>query len=245
MRRLIARNAAADSENRIHDDAAARRLGFAGALVPGVTTYGLVVPAIVEALGEGWLERGGATLRLLRPVYDGETIVLRETPAAGGMEIVVEGEGGDRRATVACVAAHGEVSPDLRDFPEASLPSPPPLATRAALEGARVLGSIPLDSPEAAIDLAAAVVGAGNEIIARNFTLGPWMHVATDVAHFAATRAGDAVSARGRVAALYECNGHEYVEADILVLAANRPLARLRHTAIWRLGGGGMRQAPK
>ena len=40
--RVVAFNTAHDSENKIHDDATARRFGFGGGLVPGVDVYGVI-----------------------------------------------------------------------------------------------------------------------------------------------------------------------------------------------------------
>ena len=40
--RVSAYNTAHDSENKIHDDATARRFGFGGGLVPGVDVYGYI-----------------------------------------------------------------------------------------------------------------------------------------------------------------------------------------------------------
>lgn len=37
--RLVAFNTATDNDNKIHDDATARRFGFSGGLVPGVEVF--------------------------------------------------------------------------------------------------------------------------------------------------------------------------------------------------------------
>ena len=71
----IARNTASDSDNKIHDDAEARRFGYRAALVPGVTLYAYLTRLVVPYFGVEWLARGAASLRLLRPVYEGETVV--------------------------------------------------------------------------------------------------------------------------------------------------------------------------
>ena len=55
-----AHNAATASENKIHDDAVARRHGFAGGLVPGITVFGYLTRPVVETWGSEWLERGCA-----------------------------------------------------------------------------------------------------------------------------------------------------------------------------------------
>src|ERR1051326_3943273 len=70
--RVSAYNTAHDSENKIHDDATARRFGFGGGLVPGVDVYGYMSHMPVARWGRAWLERGRAECRFFKPVYDGE-----------------------------------------------------------------------------------------------------------------------------------------------------------------------------
>src|SRR5579864_5990365 len=64
---VTASNPATESENRIHADEVARRYGFAGGLVPGVTVYAYACAPIVEAHGADWVERGSARLRFIAP----------------------------------------------------------------------------------------------------------------------------------------------------------------------------------
>jgi hypothetical protein len=52
--RVKARNTSTNSENKIHDDATARRYGFRGALVPGVTVYAYLTEPVVAAFGPAW-----------------------------------------------------------------------------------------------------------------------------------------------------------------------------------------------
>ena len=70
--RVEAFNTAKASENKIHDDAVARRFGFGGGLVPGVYVYGYVVHMPVARWGRAWLERGVVECRFQKPVYDGD-----------------------------------------------------------------------------------------------------------------------------------------------------------------------------
>ena len=53
--RVSAFNTAHDSENKIHDDATARRFGFGGGLVPGVDVYGYMTHMPVARWGRAWL----------------------------------------------------------------------------------------------------------------------------------------------------------------------------------------------
>ena len=56
--RVTARNVEPDSPNKMHDDAVARRYGFAGGLVPGVTVFGYLVHPVAALWSRPWVERG-------------------------------------------------------------------------------------------------------------------------------------------------------------------------------------------
>ena len=74
---VSARNDATASENKIHHDDVARRYGFGGGLVPGVTVYGYLTWAPARRWGVEWLERGTITARFDKPVYDGDVVEVR------------------------------------------------------------------------------------------------------------------------------------------------------------------------
>ncbi len=80
-----------------------------------------------------------------------------------------------------------------------------------------------------------------NWALTHNVVLGPWIHVASKVDHFAAARVGDELTVRAKVTANYEKKGHRFVELDGLVLAnATTPIARIAHTAIYRAARSGV-----
>src|SRR2546423_12804389 len=64
--RVSAYNTAHDSENKIHDDATARRFGFGGGLGPGGGVYGYMTHMPVARWGRASLERGPGRWRLLQ-----------------------------------------------------------------------------------------------------------------------------------------------------------------------------------
>src|SRR5260370_6894631 len=88
--RVSAYNTAHDSENKIHDDAVARRFGFGGGLVPGVDVYGYMTHLPVMRWGRAWLERGTPECRFFKPVYDGDIPRLTAIQAHGPLHISVE-----------------------------------------------------------------------------------------------------------------------------------------------------------
>jgi acyl dehydratase len=266
-RAVHARNLFRDAANRIHDDAGARQLGYAGALVAGVTIYGYLTRLVVEAWGIEWLRRGTATVRFARPVYDGDLLALsgrivgRSGQRDAG-EALAEIDARDPRGEVAATMAAGvawggaAVAPDPRGYPAAALPVSPPPATAETLASVGPLGTpmLVLDATvlaRAAEDLddrspiycgQEAVAHPGlllrqaNRALSENVALGPWIHVSSDVAHCDLARAGDRLETRGRVLRVYERKGRGWVDLDLLIVADGaRPIARIRHTAIYRM----------
>lgn len=70
--RLHAHNASLHSDNKIHDDEVAKRYGFSGGLVPGVTVYAYMAQPLAAVAGTGWLQHGGATVAFVHPLYEGD-----------------------------------------------------------------------------------------------------------------------------------------------------------------------------
>jgi acyl dehydratase len=251
--RVVAFNTAHDSENKIHDDATARRFGFGGGLVPGVDVYGYMTHLPVIRWGRAWLEHGTAECRFFKPVYDGDSTTVTATEVDGALEIAVESRGvvcATGRATLPDAAPVVSVDefrqvPQRRERPpadETSLPAngwlglaPYPITPEMA---ARYLA----DSNESAAIYADEnlvhprdILRCCNFVISRNVLLGPWIHTGSRVQHLRAVSVGDELSVRARIAGNYEHKGHAFVEIDALVLYQERtPVSRISHTAIYR-----------
>lgn len=91
-----ARNTSATSDNKIHDDAVARQYGFRGGLVPGATSYAYLAGHLVRVLGTEWAAWGTASISLVKPVYEGETVRL------GGVVTAAEGDSTHGSLAVEC-----------------------------------------------------------------------------------------------------------------------------------------------
>ena len=85
-----------------------------------------------------------------------------------------------------------------------------------------------------------------NRALSENVALGPWIHVSSDVAHCGSGAGrGPARDARPRRARLYERKGRGWVDLDLLIVAGGaRPIARIRHTAIYRMSAPGRARGP-
>ena len=140
-------NTAHDSENKIHDDATARRFGFGGGLVPGVDVYGYMTHLPVMRWGRAWLERGIAECRFFKPVYDGDAATVTAEQNGDALDLIVESRG-EICARGQASLADGAVPPAIDEFRAAAQRRErPPFARSkrdapAALRGYRKLARL-------------------------------------------------------------------------------------------------------
>ncbi len=252
-------------ENKIHEDDLARQYGFKGGLVPGVIMYAWMTHPVVEALGVEWLERGEFETRFAKPIYYEEPATIRAKVTARSAEAVTIEVAAHNSVGEVCGAATMSLDrsappapPVVADYPVAPVPSERPRATRAHLESLQALGTPELDLDGAAAagfvtrfkETLAAYAGAvahpglhldmANRALDRNVRMSPWIHVGSVGRHVSVARVGDRLAMRGRVHRLFEKKGHEFVEADLLLVANGaRPVASIRHTAIYLLRKAG------
>jgi acyl dehydratase len=261
--RVKARNTSLQSENAIHHDDVARRYGFRGGLVPGVTVYAYLTEPLVAAFGPAWLERGTATVRFHKPVMDGEELQVTGvvlTRDATGASATVTGAtaASPEAATLSVTLPAGNPTPvNLAVYPAAPLPEPRPEATRDHLASLDTLGTpvntydeacatqwldkvddpLPLYRGRGGWVHPAFFLDQANKALRQNVRLGPWIHVGSVVRHLGGARVGERLATRGRVRSVFSKKGREFVELDLVVVAGERPrpVAHVLHTAIYRL----------
>jgi acyl dehydratase len=255
-REIVAFNIAADSENRIHDDAVARRLGFHGGLVPGVAVYAYMAHMPVARWGRAWLERGTAECRFRKPVYDGAPVRL--TAAEEGDALALAAESGG----LLCATGEARMPGDLAVDPRPAsglgrMPPPPaerPPASEESLAVGRAIGTAPMIVDRAALAAyldavresdplyrAQGLVHPGqilhlaNRALLENVVLGPWIHTSSRIRHHAVARVGERLSLHGTITANAEVKGHATVAFDAVVVADDaKVVAAISHAAIWR-----------
>jgi acyl dehydratase len=259
---VIANNYGADHANKIHSDDGAAKYGFAGALVPGVGIYAYLTRPVVDALGREWLERGTMKARFLHPIYDGEKVrVAGKVIGLDPVELNLEALNSSGVLCASGIAGLPARSPELPsdDYPFRSLPDSGNLhpASISAFSPGEVLGSLEftldfsgemerflVDVVETstvyrgaeAVCHPAFFVSQANEIIMHNVRLGPWIHTSSEIQHYSVAMDGERLSLRGRVIEAFEKRGNEYIVADLgLFSERNRPVARIKHTAIIKL----------
>jgi acyl dehydratase len=270
--RVKACNPPSPREHQTHDDDTARRYGFRGALVPGVTVYAYLTEPLVAAFGPAWLERGTATVRFYKPVMHGEelqvigAVTTREqdgiTAALTGATVAEP----EAAALSATLPAGSPTPVNLAMYRQLPLPEPRPEATREHLRALDTLGT-----PVNRYDEAAAgewlervsdplplyrgpngwvhpafYLDQANRALRQNVRLGPWIHAGSVVRHLGGARVGETLATRGRVRSVFEKKGREFVELELVIVAGDRPrpVAHILHTAIYQLGGPDMAPQP-
>jgi acyl dehydratase len=252
--RVSAYNTAKSSENKIHDDATAKRFGFKGGLVGGVHVYAYMSHLPVQRWGIAWLERGTGEARFGKPVYEGDIAEITAVEDANGMSLQVDSGG------VLCATGRAGLPASLSDLPNvADFRAVPARAERApadeqSLKVGDWLGMTPLtitpdyqtqdiaDTRETEpLYLREGIVHPGtvlrccNWALSHNVILPAWMHMGSTVRNLGIAKVGDTLNVRARVTKNYEHKGHKWVEIDALVLAnETTPIARVTHIAIYR-----------
>ena len=251
---VVARNIDPAADNRIHDDDVARRLGFEGALVPGVELFAYATSPLVARWGREWLSGGALALRFRRPVYDGERIVVRTEPDGGAWPVTVSGPDGSVRATGSAHPPAGPFCVDVHRYVDSPLPSAPRPARPAALPDGP-LGSVTqlvtaTDNSAycAAVDEPLGLYREGvvhpglllrlvNTALMRNVELGPWIHTSSRCRLLAVASVSAPLTVHSVVTGRSARSGNEYVHYDALVLCGAVPVLVAAHSAIYSLAG--------
>ena len=259
---VTAKNYATESTNRIHSDEVASQYGFSGGLVPGIGDYAYMTQPVVRALGLAWIEKGFMTAKFLKPVYDGETVLVWSRVADADpprLDLEIR-KSGDTCAVGSAGLATRSPPPSAADYPLRPLPaaedrwpagegSPPAGAVLGSLDLKVDLAELSRVSPDKFCDPLPIYRGPGavchpalypelaNFILAQNVDLGPWIHTESEVQHYSLPRDGESISLRGRVVESFRKRKHDFAALDLALFAeGTRPVARILHKAIIRLG---------
>ncbi len=251
---IEAYNLSQSSENKIHDDTVAQKLGFTGGLVPGVEVFAYMTHPAVATWGRAWLERGRMQGGFRKPVYDGRIARVTARPQPdGGLAIACESEGVDCASATAHMLPPTH-APALAGYAMRLPPATRPPADEASLAVGTVLctkpyvltaerhskyladvrETLPIYAQEG-IAHPGLLLRLCNTTLVENVVLSPWIHTASAMQNHSVARVGEELSARARVVRNWEHKGHRSVELDVAVVANDRVVAHVTHTAIYKL----------
>jgi len=256
---LTARNTASDSENKIHDDAEARRYGYAGGLVPGVTLYAYLTRLAPAAYGPAWLERGTAECAFRRPVYEGERVRCEGIAGTAALEVQVLRDG------VLCAGGTFRLADEedrpaegvpLGGGPADPLPELRPDTVPLGVPLAPLRGVLTIEDAAAYADgtddptpwyrgespFGGPLVPPGwlaarqAPLLRHNFRFGPSIHARSVIRHLAPAFAGRSYVTAGVIREHFERNGNQYLLLDAETHDdEGRVVCRVLHTTIYHV----------
>lgn len=250
--RVSAFNTAAASDNKIHDDAVAGKLGFTGGLVPGVDVFAYLCHVPAEAFGRAFLERGWMKARFRVPVYDGDDVTVESASEGEALMLSLRA-----RDTLCAEGSAGlsEPSPAPSILPFAPPPSYPsaPVASEETLQPGRVLGTLVeyymgeggrphLAAVRERLPLfeggriahPAYLLRRANFVLSYNVRLGPWIHTESDIRLHSVLQDGEPFETRAVIIENIERKGHLVVVLDFTISSGARLVMSGRHWAIWK-----------
>jgi hypothetical protein len=256
-------NQVPESENRIHSDEIARRYGFQGGLVPGVTVTAYLCHPAIEAWGADWLARGRARAIVTTPLYDRKRfrVELADT-SAHAYEGVLTDEDGNRCATASVeLPETAPEPPSMRGDPRIGEGVRRPRASRAVMEELRERGLHALrarwnttaeitgylrnasEMPEllrpdrGGYANPAFSLGLTNWALAGNVILEAWLHLQTEWQNYRPIPRDSELLVESAIADLFEKKGHEFVDLDVVVFfdKTHEPAMSARLRAIYQL----------
>jgi hypothetical protein len=255
MHRPIARNFAAASENRIHSDDIAQRLGFTGALVPGVTVFGHLTWPLTLAFGADWLSKSAVTTRFLKPAYHGELLEITHRSQCEVTNVEARNAAGVLLATLDCATL--DVPPvDSRS----NLRGPTEADPRVPIEWSSVVVDEPfarfLWTPDAAHNREYAerlddrtklftdgvlhphtILAQANQVLVRRYIMPTWIHTGSEIRFRSLLRVDEEIEIRAVPIERWEKKGHQFINVYIAYVRNNEVATEIFHTAIFRIAG--------
>jgi acyl dehydratase len=249
-----ARNFAAASENKIHSDDVARRFGFTGALVPGVTVFAHLTAPLTKRHGERWLEHSHVTTRFLKPAYEGDVLTITDV------------ETDPEHIAAECKNPAGTTLATL----ECSLDLPPPIDVREQMDAkphplerveiawdtihvgrpfapydwmpddahnrdyaARV--DDPTELFQAGVLHPHALLSQANQVLVRQFVMPAWIHAGSEITFRRLLRVGDDIEVRAVPLEKWERKGHHFIKLYVAFVVREALATEIVHTAIFRV----------
>ena len=233
-------NTAPDSENQIHSDDLAKRYGFKGGLVPGVTVSAYLLHPVIESAGMDWLEKGYANCKITSPLYDKENFeVISNIPSEGQTNTFLKNEDGKIIANAETkILENISSKPKYRGDPLIQEDFKAPVASFAEWknlkkEGCKAFkfhwgGDNPLiylsDEKKLPLILQPSksghanlsfLLGCANWILAGNVFMNPWVHLQTKSQNYETVSLETTLISEMSVIDFYEKKGHEFIEVEV------------------------------
>lgn len=251
---VIARNFSESSENKIHSDEIAKKFGFRGALVPGVAVYGHLTLPLVDRFGASWLDHSICDLRLLKPAYHEERLILNLGESDDTMTVQCHNDGGELLATLI-----SSMPDDLPEPEPASIFAPAPKSDgRVEISWDNIRPDEPFKEWQVTItdkinqtytsQVADTLplygegyvhphflLGCANKALVDEYVMPTWIHVGSETRHRSAVKVGDTLTVRSVPVDKWQKKGHEFIRLYVSYWRGDELTTDIMHTAIYKV----------
>lgn len=259
----VARNHAKTHENRIHSDEIAAKFGFEGALVPGVTVFGLTSIALTNQLGPNWLTGTTVHTRFLKPAYHDDTLDVFLTSNGKTHEAQCRNAQGVLLCTLQ--VEQGVPAPEFAQlgFDLAATTTPVDRTARQEITWDRIHEHQPfpvrpwqptaadnakyaseVDDNHSAFQPAGTnlihphhLLSQANAVLVDEFSMPAWIHVGSEVRLHAPLTSDQNYRMFAMPTRKWKHKGHEFVTVYMAYEQGGKAVTEIWHTAIYRVAG--------
>jgi len=259
----VALNHAETHENKIHSDEIAAKLGFEGALVPGVTVFGLTSIALTKQFGGDWLEGTTVHTRFLKPAYHNDTLEIFLATSDQQSEARCH----NKDDTLLCTLqkqtgtdapefdqhnfdlSTKPIASDRKNRPEISwetiqedVPFPVRPWRPSTAENAKFAKEVQDDHnafTKQGADLVHPhfILSQANQALVDEFEMPSWIHVGSEIRLHRALKQSTDYRVFSVPVRKWRHKGHEFVTVYIAYEHSGEAHAEIFHTAIYRIAG--------
>ncbi len=244
--------------NPIHGDAG-KRFGYDGAIVAGISTYGWAAAAIIEELGESWLDVGWSETFYRAGVYVDDELTSTVSPDGDNTWTIDQRNSNGETVTGTCGLG---LAPWADEFELPTRRDPvPPVVKPPPLDPSQVPSDE--DYPPMAVELPKSeavswartrlgdndprynegstpivhpswVPGQMTPLIRHSYRFGIGVHASGRIQHLAPIHAGQTIVVAGRWTRSWVKKGRQWSTTDAVFLAEDQTeLARCRQTVVF------------
>ncbi len=247
-------NDAEESENRIHSDEMAQRLGFEGALVAGVVVFGHMTYLPIKTWGREWLTDNQAEVKFLKPAYDGQLLEISYEQHGSGNETKCHNPSGVLLAPMTDRSGKVEVNPSHKLAPSTSpivreeiswhnliVDQPAPaFQWFADRETNDQLCDQLRDDQDIYIGDKVCVhpfwiLRQCNAAFSRSFILPAWLHVGSNITFHKPLLVDQDIEVRMVPVKKWQRKGHEFVTLYISFIVDGEVYVEVDHTSIFKI----------
>ncbi len=252
-------NVSINSENKIHDDAEAKKYGFSGGLVPGTTIYAHMTYPLVSHYGLEWLGGHVSHLVLFKPAYEGQRLTVRTESPHGSHHTATVHIYNDALAELARLETGIVKTLPEPDAQSEMAPAPPggeriPIAWDAVVPGQPLRAFDWMPTPQQQEQWCQAVsdplpiyksadspvhpgliLQAANNVLSHHYALKPWIHTESRVLTRGVLRLGEAVEVRAVTQERWEKKGHRLLRIYVAMICEGNVTVEVYHSAIFQV----------